>query len=307
MPATMLYNFGAALLRSVGDTRRPLVYLTIAGIVNVLLNLVLVIAFHMDVAGVAIATVASQVLSAALVVRCLMQAEGCFRLELTSLRLHPARVKQIVRIGIPAGMQSALFSISNVLIQSSINSFGSTVMAGNSAAGNIEGFVYVGMNCFSQTCMTFTSQNLGAGKLKRIDPILYTCCACLTIIGLVLGFGARFFAEPLLGIYTTDPEVIAMGVVRMTYICLPYFLCGLMDTMAGHLRGLGSGVPPMIISLAGACGLRILWIYTVFAADPTLGTLYLSYPISWGVTALVHFIYSRFLKKQILRKYGSDN
>ena len=301
--ANLVYNFGAGILRAIGDTKRPLYYLTISGLVNVVLNLILVIFFHMDVAGVAIATVTSQVLSALLVVICLVRADGCFRLDLRQLRMHADKLRDIVQIGLPAGMQSVLFSISNVLIQSSVNSFGSTVMAGNSAAGNIEGFVYTAMNCFASTCMTFTSQNLGAGKLKRIDPILWACSGSLTTLAIILGFSARFFAEPLLGIYTTDPEVVAMGAIRMTYICLPYFLCGLMDTMAGHLRGLGSGIPPMIISLAGACGFRILWICTIFAAKPNLHVLYVSYPISWGITALVHFAYSRLLKRKIWREY----
>jgi len=305
--ANLVYNFGAGILRAIGDTKRPLYFLTISGIVNVVLNLILVIFFHMDVAGVAIATVVSQVLSASLVVICLVQADGCFRLDLRQLRLYRDKVKDIFRIGLPAGLQSVLFSVSNVLIQSSINSFGSTVMAGNSAASNIDGFVYTGMSCFTQSCMTFTSQNLGAGKLERIDPILRTCCGSLTVIGLVMGIGVRIFGEPLLSIYTTDPEVIAMGLIRLTYVATPYFLCGLMDTMVGHLRGLGSSVPPMIISLAGACGLRIIWIFTVFAANPTLPVLYVSYPLSWGVTATVHFIYSRFLRKKVLRRYAANN
>ncbi|MBQ7839411.1 MAG: MATE family efflux transporter [Lachnospiraceae bacterium] len=290
MPVMMLYNFGAAILRAIGDTRRPLYYLLLAGVVNVVLNLIFVTQFHMGVSGVAIATVISQAISAALIVRALIRSEGCFHLDFKQLKIHPIRLKQMIRIGLPAGMQGAVFSISNVLIQSSINSFGSIVMAGSTAASNIEGFVYTSMNTFYQTALSFTSQNYGAKKLNRIPRILLLCLGCVTVVGLLLGNLAYIFGNQLLGIYSSDPEVISYGLVRMSYVCVPYFLCGIMDVMVGSLRGMGYSVMPMLVSLTGACGLRILWIFTVFQLSPTLPTLFISYPVTWTVTACAHII-----------------
>lgn len=290
MPVIMLYNFGSAILRAIGDTQRPLYFLLIAGIINVLLNLFFVTQLHMGVAGVALATVLSQAVSAGLVVRTLIKSDGCFQLELSKLKIHPDRLRQMIRIGLPAGMQGAIFSISNVLIQSSINSFGSVAMAGSTAASNIEGFVYTSMNALHQTALSFTSQNYGAGKMDRINRILLLCLGCVTAVGLVMGNGAYFFGRQLLGIYSSDPEVISYGLVRMFYICVPYFLCGVMDVMVGVLRGLGYSIMPMLVSLTGACGLRILWILTVFQWSRSLETLFLSYAISWALTALAHKI-----------------
>lgn len=290
MPVILLYNFGAAILRAIGDTRRPLYFLLAAGVINVFLNLLFVTRLHMGVAGVALATVLSQVISAALIVYTLIKSEGCFRLEPGKLRITPARLRQMIRIGLPAGMQGAIFSISNVLIQSSINSFGSVAMAGSTAASNIEGFVYTSMNALHQTALSFTSQNYGAGKINRINRILFLCLGCVTAVGLLMGNLAYFFGPQLLGIYSSDPEVISYGLIRMSLICIPYFICGVMDVMVGSLRGLGYSVMPMLVSLTGACGLRILWIFTVFQWSRSLETLFLSYPISWGITAAVHMI-----------------
>lgn len=304
MPAMMLYNFGAAILRSVGDTKRPLYFLTISGVLNVGLNLILVIVFDMGVAGVGIATVVSQCLAAVLVLICLVKSDAPYRVELKKLHIYKSKLLEMIRIGLPAGMQGTVFSISNVLIQSSINSFGSVVMAGSTAAGNIEGFVYTAMNSFYQTSLSFTGQNMGAKKYDRVSKIMRLCVMCVTVVGIVLGGLCTLCGETLLSIYTSDPEVIAYGMERMLLVCLPYFLCGIMDTLVGSMRGMGYSILPMIVSLAGACGLRVVWILTVFAADPTLPTLFVSYPISWTVTALTHFVcylvaYNKLKKKAI--------
>ena len=288
MPANMLYNFGAAAMRAVGDTKRPMIYLMISGLVNVLLNLLLVIVFHLDVEGVAIATVASQVISMALVLTCLFRTRGATQLVLSECRVDWKSAKEIIRIGLPAGLQGSLFSISNVLIQSAVNSFQSVVMAGNGVASNIEGFVYTAMNAQHQADMTFASQNYGAGKTDRVKKTLWCCLGTVTVIGLGMGFLILAFGPQLMGLYNSDPEVIAAGLVRMGIILPTYFLCGLMDVMVGQLRGIGYSVMPMIVSLTGACLLRIVWILTVFAANPTQQILYLSYPISWFATFAAH-------------------
>ena len=292
MPATMLYNFGAALLRSIGDTRRPLLFLFLAGVVNVGLNLVFVIVLHMSVAGVALATVASQVLSAALVIRCLCREESDIRLELKSLRMDKLRLKQIASVGIPSGLQNVAFALSNVIIQSSINGFGETVISGNTAAANIDSFVFAAFNAFYQANVAFTSQNYGAGRWERIRPIAVRCVACSAATALLLGGGAFLFGESLLGIYTRSDEVIAAGMVRITCICLPYVLGALMDSLVGSVRGIGYSVLPTVVSLLGACGLRILIIATIFQLPqfhtPTL--IYLTYPITWTVTFLAHVV-----------------
>ena len=289
MPANMVYNFGAAILRGQGDTRRPLYFLSAAGVVNVCLNLVFVIVCRMSVAGVALATIAAQYISAALVLLCLMRDNGALHLELRSLSLDKQVVKKIVRVGFPAGFQGMLFSLSNVVIQSTINSFGSVVVAGSAASANIEGFVYSGMNAVYQTALTFVSQNYGAGECRRVDRVSALCVGYSTAIGLVLGGLAVVFGRQLAGIYAPgDPLVIAAAEERMLYVCTLYFICGLMDTMVGILRGLGHSVVPMIVSLVGACGLRLLWVAFVFPFFGTPAALYISYPISWAVTAAMH-------------------
>ena len=290
MPALLVFNFGSSILRAIGDTRRPLYFLFASGIVNVLLNLFLVIVFQMGVKGVAIATVVSETLSALLILRWMIHLEGSCRLSFSGIRLNRHKVLQIIRIGLPAGLQGVIFSFSNVLIQSSVNSFGSIAMAGNTAAANLEGFVYMAMNTFHQTAMSFTSQNFGAGKKERIPRILLMCMALVTIVGLSMGFGMYFGGKGLLRIYSSDSEVIQYGLLRMSVICTTYFLCGNMDTLVGALRGLGYSVMPMVVSLIGACGLRVVWLYTVFEWKHTLWILYLSYPITWIITASVHII-----------------
>lgn len=290
MPAMLVYNFGAAILRAIGDTRRPLYYLLCAGVINVILNLFFVIVLDMGVAGVATATVISQIVSAILIVRCLMHSDGIYRLDLHELKIYKRKMVHIAKIGLPAGVQGAVFSLSNVLIQSSVNSFGSIAMAGNTAAGNIEGFVYTSMNAVYQTALSFTSQNVGGERQDRIPKIVFQCLAIVTVVGAVLGNLAYQCGPFLLNIYSSDPEVIQYGMSRMQIICQWYFLCGIMDVAVGILRGMGYSVMPMLVSLAGACGLRVLWIFTVFVWKHSLFVLYLSYPITWTITLAVHFI-----------------
>lgn len=304
MPVVMLYNFGSAILRAVGDTRRPLYFLTIAGVVNIVLNLFFVIVMNLDVAGVALATVLSQCISAGLVLRCLAKSEGGLKLELSKIKIHRKKMFQIFKIGLPAGMQGAIFSVSNVLIQSSVNSFGSIAMAGNAASANIEGFVYNAMNAVYQTNLSFTSQNIGGKKYTRVNKILFTCLGTVTAVGMILGFGAYAIGDELLLIYSTDPEVIRFGMLRMSIIATTYFTCGWMDTMVGSLRGIGYSVLPMIVSLTGACGLRILWIFTIFAQQKTLTSLYISYPVSWVITASVHMLCYFLIKRKMPKKDG---
>ena len=309
MPFNMVYNFGASILRAVGDTRRPLIYLTIAGVVNVVLNLILVILFHMNVAGVAIATVASQAVSAVLVVICLMRSHGVVHLDVKELRIHKRQLIDIARVGLPAGLQGSLFSISNVLIQSSVNSFGEVVVAANSAGGNLEGFVYTAMNAIHQAALTFASQNLGAGKIRRVRRSVGVCLLTVLVIGLTLGNLMLLFGQPLLSLYLDDPAaidpatgvtVLEYGMKRLTWMLPLYFLCGLMDVAVGSLRGVGYSVMPMIVSLTGACLFRVVWILTVFAMNPTLDVLYASYPISWALTFSVHMLCYFFIARKKL-------
>ena len=284
MPVQMLYNFCAAILRAVGDTQRPLYYLTIAGVVNVLLNLVFVILFHLSVAGVALATIISQAISALLVTRALLNMEGPTRLFLNRLRIHPGKLREIIRIGLPAGIQSSVFSLSNVVIQSSVNSFGSVVIAGNAASSNVGNFVYQAMNTFQQAITCFAGQNIGARKPRRIVSAMKVCMFWAVSFGLVLGMLSCVFGTQLLSLFSADPAVIAAGMERQIIVCAPYFLCGMMDVMTGALRGIGYSLLPMIVSILGACAFRLFWVFTIFAAYPTLPCLMLSYPVSWLLT-----------------------
>ncbi len=302
MPVILLYNYGSAILRAIGDTKRPLYYLAIAGVLNIILNLILVIVFEMSVAGVALATIISQTLSAVLVIRCLMHIEGGCHLDLHQLKIHSHKLWKILQLGLPAGLQGSIFSLSNVLIQSSVNSFGAIAMAGNSAAANIEGFTYVAMNSFYQAAITFVSQNMGAMEFKRIRKIAWQCLACVTVTGALLGNLSFFFGHQLLGIYSDEAEVIRYGIYRLEVIGTTYFLCGIMDVCVGCLRGIGYSFLPMVVSLLGACGFRILWIFTVFKGHHDLHTLYISYPISWAITASVHMICFLILYRRMVKK-----
>ena len=290
MPAMMAYDFGAGILRAIGDTRRPLFFLTVAGITNACLNVFFVLVFHMDVAGVALATSISQYLSAGLILRCLARPGTRYQLHPRQLRLHKATLLQILRVGLPAGIQSVVFSVSNVLIQSSINSFGTLAVAGSTAAANIENFVYTAMNSVYQAALNFTSQNIGAGQKERVPLILRDCLLLVAVIGAILGGLAVLFGRQLLSIYTSDPQVLPYGIDRIHVVCLTYLLCGLMDVACGVVRGMGAAVTPTVVSLTGACGLRIVWIFTVFGSMHSLFVLYLSYPVTWIVTFTMHMV-----------------
>lgn len=290
---TMVYNYCASILRAAGDTKSPLIFLFIAGVINVVLNVIFVTLFDMNVAGVALATVISQAVSAVLVVITLMRRTDACKLNLSQMRFYKPQLLKILRIGLPAGIQGSLFSISNVLIQSSINSFGDVFMSGNAAASNIEGFVYVSINSFSQTAVNFIGQNAGARQYRRVYKILWICLGCVMVVGLCGGLLAYSFGPTLLSIYIRDSaEAISYGMIRLGFICIPYFLCGLMDVSTGALRGMGSSIAPMIISILGICGLRIGWIYTIFQIPQyhTPQCLYISYAISWALTFLIQFM-----------------
>ena len=290
MPAVMLYNFLAAILRAAGDTTHPLIFLTVAGVVNVILNLILVVFFNMGVAGVAIATVTSNYISCGMLVVFFTKQEDALKLEFSKIKVDKKILNRIIRIGLPAGIQGTMFSLSNVVIQSAINSFGTAVIAGSSAAASIEGFVYVSMNSVSQTCVTFVGQNYGAGDEKRVKRVIFECLGIVTVVGLILGNLAYYFASPLLGIYTDSSAAVAAGTLRLFWVCCPYFLCGIMDTLTGGLRGLGRSTVPMIVSLIGACATRLVWIATYFQLHKTEDVLFFSYPGSWLLTLSVHSI-----------------
>lgn len=302
--ASMLYNFGAAILRAAGDTKGPLIYLTLAGVVNVVLNVVFVLLFDMDVDGVALATTISQILSAALVLRALIRRHDACRLKLRAMRFYKEPMMKLLKIGVPAGIQGSLFSISNVIIQSSVNSFGAVVVAGNSAAGTLEGFVYTIMNSFHQTALNFIGQNMGAKQYKRINKILWICLGCVFVVGGVCGGGFYLLGRPLLSIFISDSaQAIEYGMIRMMFICLPYFVCGLMDVTTGAIRGMGVSLTPMVITILGVCGLRIGWIYTIFQipAYHTLSCLYFSYIVSWVATFFVELIAFFIIYRRTIR------
>ncbi|MGN0483606.1 MAG: MATE family efflux transporter [Lachnospiraceae bacterium] len=301
MTATMIYNFGSAILRAVGDTKRPLYYLMFSGVINVCLNLFFVVILRMDVAGVAAATVISQCISATLVLRCLMHENACYQLHIKELKIQKDKLIKILQIGLPAGFQGIVFALSNVVIQSSINSFGATVVAGNSAAANIEGFVYMSMNAFHQAALSFTGQNYGSGEYKRITRITVLSEMSVMVVGLVFGNLAVLFGHPLLGIYTSSPAVVKVGMARLGVISRTYALCGMMDVLVGVLRGLGYSLLPMFVSLAGACGLRLLAIATLFRLPQFhfIEFLYWLYPITWIITGLVHLACLIWAKRKL--------
>ena len=292
MIANMLYNFGSAILRAVGDTKRPMYFLTFAGVVYVVLNLIFVIVLKMAGAGVAIATVISQCISAFLVLRCLVREQGAIHLEVKKLGVDTAEFKNIVRIGLPAGLQGCVFSLSNVVIQSSINSFGETTVSGSAASATLEGFVYVAMNAFHHATLNFMSQNFGAGKYSRLKRVMICGLGCVIVAGLALGNLEVFLGRRLLSLYTSSPEVIESGIIRLTINNTLYCLCGMMDVMVGVMRGIGYSVMPMIVSLVGACGTRLVWIATIFRVESfhRIETVYIAYPISWFLTFAAHVV-----------------
>ena len=303
--AMMLYNYGSAILRAQGDTQRPLKFLTLSGVLNVILNLIFVIVLKMSVAGVALATIISQYISAVLIMICLMKEKYPFGISPKEMTFDAAEFKQILVIGLPAGIQGTVFALSNVTVQSSINSFGKIVMAGNGAASNLEGFVYVAMNTFYQSAISFTSQNLGAKKYERLTPILFTCLGCVLVTGAVLGIGLWYFGDIFLSIYSSDPEVISAGIIRLSYIGKIYFLCGTMDVLCGCLRGMGYSLIPMINSLLGSCAFRLVWLATVFKIYHTQDMVYIVYPLSWIITIILHLILYIYVRKKMQKNMES--
>lgn len=306
MPFFMLYNYGAAILRAVGDTKRPLFFLVISGMTNAVLNLVLVIVFHMGVAGVAIGTIVSQLISSILVLRCLYTSNTSYRLYFSKLGIKTQYLKQIFQVGIPAGIQSTVINLSNALLQSSVNSFGSVAMAGYTAANNIFGFLYMSVNAVTQSCMSFTSQNYGVKKLKRMDRVLLDCMILSVGVTLTLGCGAYFFGPELLKIYTSDADVIRCGVEVLAFTTVPYFCCGIMDLLPGALRGLGYSGVPMILSIIGTVGTRIVWIFGLFPAHRSLSFLFISYPVSWILTILMQAVCFCFVRKHVHQSVNRD-
>lgn len=306
MPFFMLYNYGAAILRAVGDTKRPLFFLVISGMTNAVLNLVLVIVFHMGVAGVAIGTIVSQLISSILVLRCLYTSNTSYRLYFSKLGIKTQYLKQIFQVGIPAGIQSTVINLSNALLQSSVNSFGSMAMAGYTAANNIFGFLYMSVNAVTQSCMSFTSQNYGVKKLKRMDRVLLDCMILSVGVTLTLGCGAYFFGPELLKIYTSDADVIRCGVEVLAFTTVPYFCCGIMDLLPGALRGMGYSGVPMILSIIGTVGTRIVWIFGLFPAHRSLSFLFISYPVSWILTILMQAVCFCFVRKHVHQSVNRD-
>ena len=306
MPFFMLYNYGAAILRAVGDTKRPLFFLVISGMTNAVLNLVLVIVFHMGVAGVAIGTIVSQLISSILVLRCLYTSNTSYRLYFSKLGIKTQYLKQIFQVGIPAGIQSTVINLSNALLQSSVNSFGSVAMAGYTAANNIFGFLYMSVNAVTQSCMSFTSQDYGVKKLKRMDRVLLDCMILSVGVTLTLGCGAYFFGPELLKIYTSDADVIRCGVEVLAFTTVPYFCCGIMDLLPGALRGMGYSGVPMILSIIGTVGTRIVWIFGLFPAHRSLSFLFISYPVSWILTILMQAVCFCFVRKHVHQSVNRD-
>ena len=301
MPFFMLYNYGAAILRAVGDTKRPLYFLIVSGVINAGLNMFLVIVFSLGVAGVAIATVVSQAISCVLVLRCLYKSEGSYQLRFSKLCLKKDYIIPIFQVGIPAGIQSTVINFSNVLLQSSVNSFGSIAMAGYTAANNVLGFLYTSVNSVTQACMSFTSQNYGVKKLKRMDRVLIDCMILSVVVTLILGSSVYIFGPELLHIYSNQADVIKYGMEIFSYTTVTYFLCGLMDLFPGALRGMGYSTVPMILSIIGTVGVRIIWIYGLFPSHRSLTFLFLSYPVSWIATIIMQVICFWFVRKKIHR------
>lgn len=298
MPFFMLYNYGAAILRAVGDTKRPLFYLIAAGLANVVLDLLLVIVIPLNVAGVAVGTVASQMVSCILVLRCLYRTEGSYQLRFSRLTIKSEHLKMIFQVGVPAGIQSTVINFSNALLQSSVNSFGSTAMAGYTAANNIIGFLYSAVNAVTQACMSFTSQNYSVGKPKRMDRVLVNCIILTVSVSAAMGIGAYAFGGQLLKIYTSEADVIRCGLEVLSITTVPYFLCGIMDLFPGAMRGMGHSGVPMILSVIGTVGTRIVWVYLLFPHHRSLYFLFISYPASWILTIIMQAVCFYFVRKQ---------
>lgn len=303
MPASMAYNFGAAVLRSVGDTKRPLYILSATGLVNVILNLVFVIVFHMGVVGVAVATIIANYISAIAVIYVLRYSDSPYRLGFGELKLNKEDTAEITKIGLPAGLQSCMFSLSNIVIQSAVNSLGAAAIAGNAAAYSIEYFGYVIVTSLYQATLTSVGQNYGAKQEKRIYKTIGISLVCAVVAGLAFGIGVTAFARPLLGLYITDsPEAIEFGVQRMMIGVLPYFLCSMMEQFAGLLRGVGKSLIPAVNTVIGTCLFRLVWVFFVFPLDKSVFWLYTCYPISWTLCTLMHLVTFMIIRKKAMNK-----
>ncbi len=307
MPIIMLYNFCASIMRAVGDTMRPLLFLVIGGVVNVGLNIFFVTVVKLDVEGVAIATVVSQAISVVLALITLTRADGYSKLHWKKIRIHPEEFGWIIRIGLPAGIQSSLFSFSNVIIQSTINSFGKVVMAGNAASGQIEGFAYQAMNSVALANMSFVSQNLGAGNLNRVRKSFLSAIVITLFAGILVSGSVILLRKPLCGILISDPVALDAAYLRLLIIEGTHVLCGFMDALSYGLRGLGKSTTAMVVCLCGSCLLRIVWINTIFRLNPTPPMLYVVYPISWAVTALTFVPIVHIVLKRIAQHLGDPN
>lgn len=313
MPFNLLYNFCASILRGIGDTKRPLRYLMISGAVNVLLNLIFVYVFKMKVEGVAIATVVSQILSSFLVIRCLMKSKEAYSFKFSKIAIHKEELIEIIKVGLPAGIQGTLFAISNVIIQSSVNQYGEVILSGNSAAVDIGGYVYTAMIALSNAAVSFVGQNMGVKNYKNIRKVVFYCLLIVSIIGMITGIPAFFFGKSLAKIYSLSELGTDTMYLRLFYLCVPYFTCGIMDVMVGALRGMGKSFVPMAVSIIGICAFRVVWIYTVFKAlvdyndYHTLRYLYMSYPISWVLTFGAHFTMFMIIYKKLVKQQESEN
>lgn len=301
-PGLLAYNFGASIVRSTGDTKRPLYILSFSGLINVGLNLILVIFFNLGVSGVAIATIVSQYVSAVLIIFYLLRIPNACKLMPSKLKFEKTELKSILRLGLPAGIQSSLFSVSNVVIQSTVNSFGSVAMAGIAAGSNYDSYIYTCTNAIAQTTMTFSSQNMGAKKYSNIGRVYRHCLVLTTVIGVAMGFFGCVFGNQIVGLFSDDPEVIAIGADRLLLVMPFYFFCSLMDVAASQIRGMGKSFEPMIVSLLGACGIRIFWIYFILPLNRSLTFLYWAYPVSWAVTFFVQFAMYFILKNKMKRQ-----
>ncbi len=307
VPATIVYNFGASILRSKGDTERPLRFLTVAGIVNVILNLIFVIVFHMGALGVGLATAISQFVSMTLVILCLITEQSEVHLDISKIAFDKNEMSEIVAIGLPAGLQSSMFSISNMMVQASVNSFDQTaIVAGSAAAGNVEGFAYVAINSFAQTMLTLSGQNLGAGKLKRVDAGLKACALCAAVTGILFTVTIMPFAAKVLSIYSNDAEVIRYGINRLWFVMAPYCLCGIMESLGNGVRGLGYSLLPLFVAIFGTCIFRITWLAFVFPLMPTINNIFIVYPISWFLTGAAHFVCYIFARKRLNKIKKAD-
>ena len=299
----MVFNYCTAMLRSAGDTFRPMVFLTAGGICNLILDFVVIVGMGMGVFGAGLTTAISNWIAAALILIYLMRTNGALKVRIREIKIHLDKLRQILVIGIPAGLQSCVFSLSNVVVQLSINGFGEIAMAGSTAANQIGNVIYTAMHAVYQAIMNFVAQNVGAGRWDRVKKIILDCSLLVFLIGIAVSAVTVIFGRSLLAIYAPgNAAVMEAGMIRIYYVCGTYFLCGLMEVGCGAMRGMGSSLVPMLCSVVGTCVVRVGWVYTVFALYPTLSVLYLSFPVSWLFTAVCHYLCAFFYYLRLKRK-----